>query len=117
APLDQNLPLLLALLGVWNSNFRGSRSQVVVPYAESLSLLPRYLQQLEMESGGKRTTPEGEVVDCATVPVLWGGVGTPAQHAFFQMLHQGTQSLPVDFILPLRAGYGLEHHQRMMVAN
>lgn len=116
-PLERNMPVLMALLGVWNSNFRGSASQVVVPYAASLSPLPRYLQQLEMESGGKSAGPDGGNAGVDTAPVIWGGVGTPAQHAFFQMLHQGTQSLPVDFVLPLWAHHDLEHHQRVLVAN
>jgi glucose-6-phosphate isomerase len=99
APLEQNVPALLALIGVWNVNFLGAATHCVLPYAHALRLLPAYLQQLEMESNGKRVDREGRAVEYATVPVLWGGEGTVSQHSFHQLLHQGTATVPVDFIV------------------
>jgi glucose-6-phosphate isomerase len=99
APLEQNVPVLLALIGVWNVNFLGAATHCVLPYAHALRLLPAYLQQLEMESNGKRVDREGRAVQYATVPVLWGGEGTVSQHSFHQLLHQGTATVPVDFIV------------------
>ena len=98
APLEQNVPALLALIGVWNVNFLGAATHCVLPYAHALRLLPAYLQQLEMESNGKRVDREGRAVQYATAPVLWGGEGTVSQHSFHQLLHQGTQVVPADFI-------------------
>ena len=98
APLEKNVPVLMALLGVWNTNFLGAATHAVLPYSNALRLFPSYLQQLEMESNGKRTDREGRVVDYATAPVLWGLEGTVSQHSFHQLLHQGTQVVPVDFI-------------------
>jgi glucose-6-phosphate isomerase len=97
-PLEKNVPALMALIGVWNTNFLGAASHAVLPYANALRLFPFYLQQLEMESNGKRVDREGRVVDYATAPVLWGMEGTVSQHSFHQLLHQGTQVVPVDFI-------------------
>jgi glucose-6-phosphate isomerase len=98
-PLERNVPVLLALIGVWNVNFLGASTQAVLPYATPLRLLPAYLQQLEMESNGKRVDRAGRVVDYATAPVVWGAEGTVGQHSFHQLLHQGTQFVPVDFIV------------------
>ena len=98
APLEKNLPALMALVGVWNTNFLGCATQAVLPYSNALRLLPMYLQQLEMESNGKRVDREGRAVQYATAPVLWGLEGTVSQHSFHQLLHQGTQVVPVDFI-------------------
>jgi glucose-6-phosphate isomerase len=98
APAEKNLPVLLALAGVWNTNFLGCATHAVLPYANALRLLPAYLQQLEMESNGKRTDRRGRIVDYATAPVLWGAEGTVSQHSFHQLLHQGTQVVPCDFI-------------------
>ena len=98
APLEKNVPVLMALLGVWNTNFLGAATHAVLPYSNALRLFPSYLQQLEMESNGKRIDREGRVVDYATAPVLWGQEGTVSQHSFHQLLHQGTQIVPVDFI-------------------
>jgi glucose-6-phosphate isomerase len=97
-PLDANVPALLALLGVWNVNFLGMQAHAVLPYAHRLRLLPAYLQQLEMESNGKGVDREGRPIAYATCPVLFGAEGTPAQHAFMQLLHQGTPALAADFI-------------------
>ena len=97
-PVEKNVPALMALIGVWNTNFLGAASHAVLPYANALRLLPSFLQQLEMESNGKRVDREGRTLDYATVPVVWGGEGTVSQHSFHQALHQGTQLVPVDFI-------------------
>ena len=99
APLERNLPVLLALLGAWNVNFLGAATHCVLPYANALRLLPAYLQQLEMESNGKRVDREGRGVGYATAPVVWGAEGTVSQHSFHQLLHQGTQAVPCDFVV------------------
>jgi glucose-6-phosphate isomerase len=88
----------MALIGVWNTNFLGAATHAVLPYANALRLLPAYLQQLEMESNGKRVDREGRAVGYATAPVLWGAEGTVSQHSFHQLLHQGTQVVPCDFL-------------------
>jgi glucose-6-phosphate isomerase len=98
APLEKNLPVLMALIGVWNTNFLGATTHAVLPYSNALRLLPAYLQQLEMESNGKRIDREGRALDYASAPVLWGAEGTVSQHSFHQLLHQGTQVVPCDFI-------------------
>lgn len=98
APLHANLPVLHALIEVWNRSVLGHASHAVIAYADALRLLPAYLQQLVMESLGKRVAMDGAAVDVDTVPVWWGGVGTDTQHSFFQALHQGTQPLPIEFI-------------------
>ncbi|TDR31284.1 glucose-6-phosphate isomerase [Hydromonas duriensis] len=98
APLNKNLPALLAILGVWYTNFHGAQTHGVISYSERLRYLPDYLQQLEMESNGKCVDKEGKPVTYATSPALFGGLGTTTQHSFFQMLHQGTQLVPLDII-------------------
>jgi glucose-6-phosphate isomerase len=112
-----NLPVVLALLEVWNATFRGVASRAVVPYDERLKLLPSYLQQLEMESCGKRVTRDGEAVDYATTPLTWGSAGTDGQHAYFQWLHQGTQPVAADFIACRRAHHHLRGHHDALIAN
>ena len=96
---DRNMPVILALLEIWSVNFFGARSRAVIPYCEDLRDLPAYLQQLEMESNGKRVDRDGNEVDYDTAPVVWGTAGTPSQHSFHQLLHQGTPIVPVDFIV------------------
>jgi glucose-6-phosphate isomerase len=98
APIEKNVPALMALVGAWNTNFLDRATHAVLPYSNALRLLPAYLQQLEMESNGKRVDREGREVQYATAPVLWGGEGTVSQHSFHQLLHQGTQIVPADFI-------------------
>ncbi|HSU63281.1 MAG TPA: glucose-6-phosphate isomerase [Burkholderiales bacterium] len=98
APLEKNVPALMALIGVWNTNFLGASTHAVLPYSNALRLLPAYLQQLEMESNGKRVDRENRVVDYSTAPVVWGLEGSVSQHSFHQLLHQGTQIVPADFI-------------------
>jgi glucose-6-phosphate isomerase len=117
APLEANMPVILGLLGVWYRGFFGAASLCVAPYAQALARLPAYLQQLEMESNGKSVTRDGVPVDTPTCPVIWGEPGTNGQHAFFQLLHQGTDLIPVDFIAPLAASHGLPGHHRLLLAN
>ena len=97
-PLENNVPVLMGLVGVWNRNGLGCSSLAVIPYLQNLARFPAYLQQLEMESNGKRSDRDGEGIDMVTCPVVWGEPGTNGQHAFFQLLHQGTEVIPVDFI-------------------
>ena len=101
--LSQNMPAILAALEVWHCNFLNFQSLAVVPYSYSLRLLPAYLQQLTMESNGKSCSRTGTPLDLTTAPVVWGTAGTEGQHSYHQLLHQGTHTIPVDFILPLRA--------------
>jgi len=108
APADRNLPLVLGLLDVWYRNFLGFGSRSVAPYHQGLRRLPAYLQQLEMESNGKCVDREGQPLRYATAPVVWGEAGTNGQHAYFQMLHQGTETVPVEFILVRQPRYGFE---------
>jgi glucose-6-phosphate isomerase len=117
APLAANMPVLQALLGVWYTNFLGAQSRAVIPYRQSLQLLPGYLQQLEMESNGKGIQRDGSALASATAPVIWGDVGTNAQHAFFQLLHQGTPFVPVEFVAVVDAGDGGQSQQDMLLAN
>ena len=117
APAAQNLPLQLGLLDVWYRNFHGFASRSVAPYHQGLKRLPAYLQQLEMESNGKRVDSSGEALPYGTSPVVWGEPGTNGQHAYFQMLHQGTDVIPVEFILVKRAAHALAEQQAMLLAN
>ena len=117
APLERNMPALLGLIGVWYRNFFGSGSISIAPYHQDLAQFADYLQQLEMESNGKRVTRSGGAIDYATCPAVWGNVGTNGQHAYFQLLHQGTDVIPVDFIAALEAGHKLPGHQAALLAN
>lgn len=116
-PYRRNIPVLMALLGIWYHNFHGADSHAVVPYSHLLRSLPNFLQQTDMESNGKRIRFNGEPVDYATGPIIWGGEGVNCQHAFFQLLHQGTHLVPLDFIVPLQTAYGQAEAQRFVVAN
>lgn len=117
APLAENLPVIMGVLQVWHRNFCGHASQAILPYAQDLWRLPAYLQQLEMESNGKSVTREGKPVTWATSPVIWGQAGTNGQHAFHQMLHQGTEPVPCDFILTARDRSAFPDQHHMLVAN
>jgi glucose-6-phosphate isomerase len=118
APLEENVPILLALLGVWNTNICGHASHAVLPYDQYLALLPAYLQQADMESNGKATSRGGERIDSyQTGPVIWGAAGTNGQHAFYQLIHQGTRVVPADFIIPLTSHNPLGDHHDKLVAN
>ncbi|MGI8759707.1 MAG: glucose-6-phosphate isomerase [Jatrophihabitantaceae bacterium] len=122
APFAVNLPVLLGLLTVWYTDFFGAQTQAVLPYDQYLKRFPAYLQQLTMESNGKHVTLVGEVVDYATGPVYWGEPGTNGQHSFYQLIHQGTELIPCDFIgfthslNPLRTSDGVSHHD-LLTAN
>ena len=117
APLDQNLPVLLAMIGFWNRQFLGCASLSIAPYHQDLNRFPAYLQQLDMESNGKRVTRNGAALDTPTCPVVWGECGTNAQHAYFQLLHQGTDIVPMDFIAALRPTHDLPDHHDALLAN
>jgi glucose-6-phosphate isomerase len=115
-PFARNVPVLMALVGVWNVNFLDARTHAVLPYATPLRLLPAYLQQLEMESNGKCVDREGRALDYATAPVVWGAEGTVGQHSFHQLLHQGTQAVPADFIVVAEAP-GDARRRRILAAH
>ncbi|QFU77110.1 glucose-6-phosphate isomerase [Halioglobus maricola] len=117
APLEQNMPVLLSLLEVWYCNFFGAGNHVILPYDNALQRFPDFLQQLTMESNGKGVGKSGQPVDYATGPVLWGSAGTMGQHSFHQLLHQGTELCPTDFILPLTTHTGMTEQHRRLVAN
>ena len=117
APLEKNLPVRLGLLDVWYRNFHGFTSRSIAPYSSALRRLPAYLQQLEMESNGKRVDLQGDELPFGTAPVLWGEPGTNGQHAYFQMLHQGTSVVPVEFVAVKKAGHRLPGHHNKLLAN
>jgi glucose-6-phosphate isomerase len=117
APLAQNLPVLMGLLGLWNSNFLGAESVAVLPYDQYLKRFPAYLQQLTMESNGKRVTLEGRRVDYQTGPIYWGEPGTNGQHSFYQLIHQGTRLVPCDFIGFAQTLNPLARHHDLLMSN
>ncbi|MFZ1365935.1 glucose-6-phosphate isomerase, partial [Sphingorhabdus sp.] len=116
-PLERNAPVLAAFADLYYTQARGCQTRAVFAYDERLRLLPDYLQQLEMESNGKSVTADGEPLDYPTAPVTWGGVGTDAQHAVFQLLHQGTHLIPVEFIVSNMPGHDLDpqHHETLLI--
>lgn len=117
APFEKNLPVLMGLIGVWNRNFLGMDSLAVLPYDQRLHRFSAYLQQLEMESNGKRTTLDGTPVDYDTGAVIWGEPGSNAQHSFFQLLHQGTANVALDFLAPVNASSAYQEQQNLALAN
>ncbi len=117
APLERNLPVRLGLLDLWYRNFHGFTSRCIAPYSHGLRRLSAYLQQLEMESNGKGVDWQGQPLDYATSPVIWGEPGTNGQHAFFQMIHQGQDVIPVEFIVLRRPGQDLPEHHGRLIAN
>ena len=117
AVLDENMPVLLALIDVWNRNFLGAESQAILPYDNRLDRFPAFLQQLHMESNGKRVRVDGKTVKAQTGSIIWGEPGSNAQHSFYQLLHQGTNFIPVDFILPVRSSGGVPEQQDLASAN
>jgi glucose-6-phosphate isomerase len=117
APFERNLPVLMGLLGIWYGNFFGAETHSVLPYSHYLARFPSYLQQLDMESNGKHVTLEGERVDYQTGPILWGQPGTNGQHAYFQLIHQGTRLIPCDFIGFAQALTPVGDHQDLLMAN
>jgi glucose-6-phosphate isomerase len=121
APLEQNMPVIMALVGVWYNNFFHVDSQAILPYDQGLSRFPAYLQQADMESNGKFICRDGSRVTYKTGPVVWGEAGTNGQHAFYQLIHQGTQIVPADFLIPVHSHYkvssnGYAHH-KILLAN
>ncbi len=117
APAAQSLPLTLALLALWNTNFLKAHSLGIFPYSQSLALLPAHLQQLEMESNGKHVDRQGQPVDIATAPILWGAAGTNGQHSFFQLLHQGSELVACEFIALAKSDFPLPGHHHALLAN
>lgn len=121
APLEQNMPVILALIGVWYNNFFHVDSQVILPYDQGLSRFPAYLQQADMESNGKFVCRNGDHVNYKTGPVIWGEAGTNGQHAFYQLIHQGMQMIPADFLMPVHSHYKVGHngntHHKILLAN
>jgi glucose-6-phosphate isomerase len=117
APPEKNLPMTLGLLGIWYNNFFGARTVAILPYDQYMHRFPAYFQQGDMESNGKGVTREGEKVDSATGPVIWGEPGTNGQHAFYQLIHQGTQWIPADFIAPIETQNPLGEHHLILLSN
>ncbi len=117
APPERNLPWLHGLLSIWNNDFLGASTTAVLPYEQYLKRLPAYLQQLVMESNGKRITANGAAVECQTAPVIWGEPGTNGQHSFYQLLHQGTRLVPCDFIGFCRTDNPLGDQHDLLMAN
>ncbi|MBD3586144.1 glucose-6-phosphate isomerase [Salinimonas sp. HHU 13199] len=117
APLESNMPVIMAMLGIWYRNFFGAQSHVLLPYYHYLRGLPAYVQQLDMESNGKQVTQQGDVVDYETGPIIWGSEGTNGQHSFHQLIHQGTSLIPADFMLPLNVPNQDDTHHAMLASN
>ncbi|MDO8466033.1 MAG: glucose-6-phosphate isomerase [Gallionella sp.] len=117
APLEKNMPVLLGLLGIWYGNFFGACSNTVLPYDQYLHRFPAYLQQLEMESNGKRVDRDGNAVDYDTGMVMWGEPGTNGQHAFYQLIHQGTRLIPADFLAPMHSHNPTGEHHAILLSN
>ena len=116
-PFEKNIPVVLALISVWYNNFWGAESEAIIPYTQYLRNLPAYLQQGIMESNGKSVDRNGDPIDYQTGTIIWGGSGTNAQHAFFQLIHQGTKLIPADFIGFKKSLYGEEDHHQKLMAN
>ena len=114
---EKNIPLTLALLGIWYNNFFGASTHAILPYDQYMHRFPAYFQQGDMESNGKRTSRGGETVDYPTGPVIWGEPGTNGQHAFYQLIHQGTRLIPVDFIAPLESHNPVGNHHALLLSN
>ena len=117
APFENNIPVILALLGVWYNNFFHAESHAVIPYDQYMHRFPAYLQQGDMESNGKRVTRDGNEVDYSTGPIIWGEPGTNGQHAFFQLLHQGTKVIPADFLAPMQTHNPIGDHHTILLSN
>jgi glucose-6-phosphate isomerase len=117
APLEKNLPVILAVLGIWYNNFFGAQSHAILPYDQSLHRFAAYLQQGDMESNGKAVTRNGQVVNYSTGPIIWGEPGTNGQHAFYQLIHQGTKLIPCDFLAPVESHHPISsgiHHDILL---
>jgi glucose-6-phosphate isomerase len=116
-PFENNIPVIMGLLGIWYNNFFDAQSYAILPYDEYLALLPAYLQQADMESNGKGVTRQGEPVTYATGPIIWGQPGTNGQHAFYQLIHQGTQMVPCDFLAPARSHNPIGEQHAILLSN
>jgi glucose-6-phosphate isomerase len=117
AELGKNLPVILALLGVWYNNFFGAQTHAILPYDQYLHRFPAYFQQGDMESNGKGVRRDGQRVDYSTGPVIWGEPGTNGQHAFYQLIHQGTKLVPCDFLAPMESHNPRDDHHRILLSN
>ena len=117
APLEENLPATLGLLGIWYNNFFGAQTHAILPYDQYLHRFPAYFQQGDMESDGKSVDRNGDYVDYSTGPILWGEPGTNGQHAFYQLIHQGTKLVPADFIAPIESHNPLGEHHPILLSN
>lgn len=117
APFEKNIPVIMALLGVWYNNFYDAESHAVLPYDQYLHRFPAYLQQGDMESNGKRTDRDGHKIDYSTGPIIWGEPGTNGQHAFYQLIHQGTKLIPCDFLAPVVSQNNIGDHHTKLIAN
>ncbi|MCA0455948.1 MAG: glucose-6-phosphate isomerase [Chloroflexi bacterium] len=116
-PFEQNIPVIMGLLGIWYNNFFGAQTQAILPYDQYLSRFPAYFQQGDMESNGKSVTQSGEKIDYSTGPVIWGEPGTNGQHAFYQLIHQGTKLIPCDFLASAQTHNPLGSHHEILIAN
>jgi glucose-6-phosphate isomerase len=116
-PFEENMPVIMALLGIWYRNFHSAQSQVLLPYYHYLRGLPAYIQQLDMESNGKSVTLDNKETNYDTGPIIWGSEGTNGQHSFHQLIHQSKTPIPVDFILPLNSHAEIANHHDMLIAN
>ncbi|MBW6508782.1 MAG: glucose-6-phosphate isomerase [Desulfuromonadales bacterium] len=116
-PFEKNIPVLMGLIGIWYNNFFGTDSLAILPYDQSLHRFAAYLQQADMESNGKSVTLSGESVDYSTGPIIWGEPGTNGQHAFYQLIHQGTKLIPSDFIAAVKSHNPLDDHQQLLLSN
>ena len=117
APLEENIPVMLGMLGIWYHNFFDADSHAILPYDQYMHRFPAYIQQLDMESNGKRVTMDGEVVDYSTGPIIWGEPGTNGQHAFYQLIHQGTKLVPCDFIAPIETKNPVGRHHPILLTH
>ncbi|MCC6446293.1 MAG: glucose-6-phosphate isomerase [Armatimonadetes bacterium] len=117
ASLEENMPVILGLLGIWYNNFFGAETHAILPYDQYLHRFPAYLQQGDMESNGKSVDRDGKRVRYSTGPIIWGEPGTNGQHAFYQLIHQGTRLIPSDFIIPLKSHNPLGNHHALLLAN
>ncbi|MBL7004096.1 MAG: glucose-6-phosphate isomerase [Gammaproteobacteria bacterium] len=117
APLEENIPVMMGLLGVWYNNFFNSESTAILPYDQNMHRFPAYLQQADMESNGKSCDREGQPVDYETGPILFGEIGIASQHAFYQLLHQGTKLVPADMLAPISNYHCISHHHRALMSN
>lgn len=116
-PFEKNIPVILAVLGIWYNDFFNASTCAILPYEQHLSKLPAYLQQLDMESNGKHTTNDGKSAEYAVGPIIWGALGGKGQHAFYQLLHQGARLVPADFLVPVESYHPLSDHHEILVAN